>query len=223
MDDSWDDPTRPPQAYEDLGPTRHLTSNVLPLRRSQPKSVPPRIKLLIADLGLRYRPPGGSTDLEAHASALALLTLDVADLPHDRLERAINTWVRSEKWMPKASELVALCQSQQRAEFEPRAATAAKHDQATAFIDSRNAMMTSEPTARKDIEWFADANGERKLRFKRVVAPPLGLINPRDVDRLNRALRKFGAPFRYNRAAYDFDLAVGASDPTDPTNEVKHP
>lgn len=42
---------------------------------------------------------------------LALLGQDVADLPFAYLERAVGEWVRNSRFMPKASELVALCQS----------------------------------------------------------------------------------------------------------------
>lgn len=62
---------------------------------------------IIAELGLRYRPIA-ATDLEAHAEALRLLAQDVFDIPPHLLETAAKTWVRENKFMPRASDLVAL-------------------------------------------------------------------------------------------------------------------
>lgn len=77
--------------------------------RAAPKkpSVPPAIGRIIGELGLRYR-PSVSADLEAHAEAIRLLTEDVADVPPHLLEAAAKRWVRENRFMPKASELVAL-------------------------------------------------------------------------------------------------------------------
>lgn len=90
-------------AYGELGPTRASTS----CGRESPRNVPPAIKRLIGELGLRYR-PSGQADLEAHAASLALLARDLADVPPHFLERAIRDWVPRSHFMPKASELVEL-------------------------------------------------------------------------------------------------------------------
>lgn len=152
-------------AYEDLGPTQPSTSGASHSQKSQPKSVPARIKLLIADLGLRYR-PAAAADLEAHGSALALLAMDLADLPPDRLDRAIAAWVRGERWMPKASELIALCQRHQAEEIDRAADRVSPVSSVAAYCARRNAELASAPNGRRDIEWHVDGIGEPRLRFK---------------------------------------------------------
>lgn len=92
-------------AYEDLGPTQHSTSYGQQGQRKQPSA---RTGRIIAELGLRYR-PSAAADLEAHAASLALLTQDVAHMPEHQLERAAQEWARTQRFMPKASELIALC------------------------------------------------------------------------------------------------------------------
>lgn len=86
-------------AYEDIGPTRRSTF-------SEPR-VPPKIGRIIGELGLRYR-PSGQADLEAHAATLALLAKDVSDIDPDKLERAAAHWAKTERFMPRASELRSL-------------------------------------------------------------------------------------------------------------------
>jgi hypothetical protein len=86
-------------AYEDLGPTRPLTS-------SAPR-VPPKIARIVGELGLRYR-PSAQADLEAHAATLALLSRDLADVDPAKLEMAANHWARTERFMPRAAELRSL-------------------------------------------------------------------------------------------------------------------
>ena len=81
--------------------------------RAEPrkKSVPAAIGRIIGELGLRYR-PSVQADLEAHAEALRLLAEDVSDVPANLLETASKRWVRDNRFMPKASELVALARSE---------------------------------------------------------------------------------------------------------------
>jgi hypothetical protein len=55
-------------------------------------------------LGLRYR-PSVQADLEAHAASLALLARDLSDVDPVRLESAADHWARTERFMPRASEL----------------------------------------------------------------------------------------------------------------------
>ena len=103
-----DNPTfDPPTAYEDLGALPPSTSRVVvPFERPPKQRIPAKTERLIGELGLRYR-PSAQADLEEHAAALALLTRDVASVPPDLLERAINRWVRNEKFMPRAAELIS--------------------------------------------------------------------------------------------------------------------
>jgi hypothetical protein len=132
-----------PTAFEELGPTRRLTSTAQPLPRSNAKTA-----RLIAELGLRYRPTA-QADLEAHAAMLALLTRDCANFNPDDLERAIAKWVRTEKWMPKASELADTIRSLDGGRKELSAETLAAR---------RNAA----PDMRDDCRWVA-VNGQLKL------------------------------------------------------------
>jgi hypothetical protein len=62
---------------------------------------------------LRYR-PSERTEIEAHAGRLALLAADVADLPVAALRHAIQRWVVSRPYLPKASELVELAREHGR-------------------------------------------------------------------------------------------------------------
>lgn len=85
-------------------PSTYSAPRVEPKKR---KTVPPVIGRIIGELGLRYR-PALAADLEAHAEALRLLSEDVADVPPHLLEDAAKRWVRDNRFMPKASELIAL-------------------------------------------------------------------------------------------------------------------
>jgi hypothetical protein len=130
-------------AYEEIGPTQRLTFTEQPLPRSSAKTA-----RLIAELGLRYRPTA-QADLEAHAATLALLTKDLAGVNPDDLERAIHRWARTEKWMPKASELIETIQSMDVCRRELSAETLA-------------ARRNSAPDMRPDLIWVA-VNGQLKL------------------------------------------------------------
>ena len=88
--------------YEELGPTRRLTSTAQQSSRNDGKT-----RRLIAELGLRYRPTA-QADLEAHAAMLALLARDLGDVDPDHLEKAIAEHVRCSRFMPKAAELFDL-------------------------------------------------------------------------------------------------------------------
>jgi len=79
----------------------------------RPRPVPPAVGKVIGELGLRYR-PANNADLEAHAERLRLLTMDVMDVPVSLLEQAAKRWVRDNHFMPKASELLALCKDDVR-------------------------------------------------------------------------------------------------------------
>lgn len=90
-------------------PALHQPSNYTD-RDSQRSKPSATHKRLIGELGLRYR-PSAQADLEDHATALALLTMDVADIPAHLLELAIRDWVRESHFMPKASDLIALAKA----------------------------------------------------------------------------------------------------------------
>jgi len=205
MDEEDNPYRRAVRAYEAPDQILPSTSGGSPLPRSRPKNAPPRIKLLIADLGLRYR-PAAAADLEAHATAIGLLTLDVADLPPDRLDRAIAEWVRSQKWMPKASELVAICQRHQREEIEATASAASDREWQQAYCDRRNAAMRDDPKGRRDVEWRVDGPGRSSLHH--IVRRPTGIepIHPKHVEARNASLASLNAVFRYDATGRARDL-----------------
>lgn len=188
-------------AYEDLGPTRRSTCSERPEQPRKP-TVPPAIGRLIAELGLRYRPTA-ATDLAAHGEALRLLALDVADLPADRLERAITKWVRAERWMPRASDLVALCQEDQRRSFDQTYQPAAEQASADAFACIRNAGSLAN---RPNIEWHVDGAGNSTLRYKREPVSGIAPIHPDEVKKRNDTLASKGATFRYDVEGFRRDL-----------------
>jgi hypothetical protein len=131
-------------AYEDIGPTRRLTSSE--------QRVPPKIARIIGELGLRYR-PSAQADLEAHAASLALLARDVADVDPARLECAANHWARTEKFMPRASELRALV-----AKFGDRDRAAALN------VERANAELAAK--GRDDVHWVI-RDGRSAIEWKR--------------------------------------------------------
>lgn len=79
-------------------------SETLPTRNAQLPAIPARIRGLISEVGLRYR-PALSADLEAHAGTLALLARDLAHLDPADLSEAIQAHVLKCPFMPKAAEL----------------------------------------------------------------------------------------------------------------------
>lgn len=144
------------KAFAVAGQTRRLTFDDKPSPNSQPR-VPAKIKALISELGLRYRPTS-QADLEAHAGALALLCTDLADAPPHLLERAIRQHAVASPYLPKASDLVRLMQGLLN-ETRPAAQPGARIDQAS----KRNAAMDQDPNARQDIRWVYDAGGQQQL------------------------------------------------------------
>jgi len=138
---------------EDRGQTPASTCSDRPtpsLRRKPPAA----IQALVAKLGLRYR-PSAQADLEAHAGAIALLAQDLADMPADLLDRAINKHVLSSPYLPKASDLIAAARS-----FMTKPG---KRD-AYAIAAAGNALL-AKPDGRRDIHWIVE-DGEAKLDWK---------------------------------------------------------
>lgn len=146
--------------YAELGPTRPSTSSAPPPLKRQPSA---KLKRLIAELGLRYR-PSAQADMEAHAGTLALLIADLMDVPESYLEEAIRQWVLESPFMPKASDLIA---SAKRIMERPRG------DAKSVDMAARaNARLRGE--GRFDIEWFYDEHGQIALRSTRPVESLLG-------------------------------------------------
>jgi hypothetical protein len=90
-------------AYSDLGPTLPSTYSEPPMR----KSPDPRLVKIISELGLRFRPLA-TADQEAHAAQVALLVQDLEGTDTALLAEAAREWIRTEKWMPKAADLLEL-------------------------------------------------------------------------------------------------------------------
>ena len=142
-----------PTAYEEIGPTRRLTSTAPP---SPPRQKSAKTARLIGELGLRYR-PAASIDLEAHAATLALLTRDLAGEDPLALERAIERWVRTSPFMPKAAELIDLIKRDQALQDPGARLLRLQHraEEGNAALDAKG---------RRDIRWFV-RNGELVLDY----------------------------------------------------------
>lgn len=63
----------------------------------------------VTELGFRYRPLGAA-DQEAHAAQVALLAKDLGNVDPDKLARAAQEYARTERFMPKACDLLAIIQ-----------------------------------------------------------------------------------------------------------------
>jgi hypothetical protein len=87
---------------------------------------------------------------------LALLAEDVAGLPEDLLEQAIQRHVATSPYMPKAADLVKLCQSI----MDGRRPTidAGGRPYVFALCEQYNRTRT-----RDDCEWIVDGNGNLRL------------------------------------------------------------
>ena len=92
------------EAYSDIGPATQPSTSTG--RRSGPN---PRILQIVTEIGLRYRPLA-TADQEAHAATVMLLAKDLADVDPAALRMAANEWARTERFMPKAIDLLDLIQ-----------------------------------------------------------------------------------------------------------------
>lgn len=132
------------------GQTRRLTCIETPAAE-KPRRVPPAIQKLISELGLRYR-PASQADLEAHAAALALLAMDLIDIPPPLLGKAIAKHVLTSPYLPKASDLVKLAK-----EFiQPGPSIGGVGE---TLAQKGNRLMNADPNGRRDIRWFDDGTG----------------------------------------------------------------
>ena len=159
----------------------------------------------MGELKIRYQ-HGSGGDVEGFKARLGFLATDLADVPPDLLRPAVATWVRESPFLPTAADLIRIMR--ETLEARDRAATPAApppgYDEAQAFADQRNAMMVANPHGRQDIEWHVEA-GSPQLRYKRAGGDKVDRAAPADVPALNRALRKFAAPFRFTTDGYPYD------------------
>lgn len=91
------------EAYSDLGATPPSTYSAQRTR----KSPDPKIVKIISELGLRYRPLA-TADQEAHAAQVALLCKDLETVEPAALSAAAQEYARTERFMPKACDLLAI-------------------------------------------------------------------------------------------------------------------
>jgi len=139
------------KTFEVAGRTHHLTSFAPPPLRSVKPNVPPAIKRLVGELGLRYR-PAAQADLEAHAASLALLASDLHDVPPHLLEKAIAQHVLSSPYLPKASDLITIARS-----FVNREAGA--HGPVNETMAQRGNRLMPDEIAKRGLRWFDDDSG----------------------------------------------------------------
>ena len=118
--------------------------------------MPPSIRRIVLELGLRYR-PAAADRIAAHLSRLEALMADLAELPPAMLERATAQWVRDKPFLPRASELVRLTRDLASAEAGSGGAPGRRLDVAA----RRNAAIAGEPGARHDLRWIDDEHGLR--------------------------------------------------------------
>ena len=205
--------------WQDLGAATVLTCSPPPTRAR--KTIPRIIHEMIGELKVRFQ-HGCANDPEGFKARCALLAEDLADAPPLLLRLAIAQWVRESPFLPTAADLTRIMRDE--LERRDRAAAPASpppgYDWAQSFCDQRNATIVSKRSATDDRqnEWFVDGSGNPQMRSVQRAVVAQSRVDPCDVDRLNRALRKYGAPFRYNRAGYDFDLPKDGIDPTDKRN-----
>jgi hypothetical protein len=156
MDDQDYTPRTIAQVFGDRDQTPPSTWSSKPSESFKPKPSA-KVRGLIGRLGLRYHPTN-STDLNSHQAMLALLAEDVAMLPPDLLEKAIDRHVTLSPYMPKAADLIRLAREIEMssgARLQRRGGTYAED-----LAASYNAKRT-----RQDVEWFVNDAGEVKLRW----------------------------------------------------------
>jgi hypothetical protein len=133
------------EAYQELGPTSPASS--------APRMPPASILKIMGELGLRYRPLA-TADQEDHQATVLLLARDLSHVDPVKLAKAAEHWGRTERFMPKACDLIALM-----------ARSKTSHDQQE-ICDRANARMASDPDGRRDIRWVV-SHGRATLEFVR--------------------------------------------------------
>jgi len=122
------------------------------------------------ELATRYR-PNRPEELEPFQARIALLTKDLAHVNPQALKNAADEWARRERWLPKASELIALIQEgrgPRRKEIN--------------LAEKYNARLAAE--GKRGMKWIYDAGGQLKLVSTKAWEPPSrAMIPPRDSAR----------------------------------------
>lgn len=192
------------------GQTLPSTSTSKPKQNS--RQVPARIKDAVSKIGLRYRPTS-QTDLAAHTAMLALLASDLADLPPDLLDRAIEDWAVRSPYMPKAYDLVQLAKGYLDKPSKPSAAT--PNDWETK-AHAANDALGARQDGRRDIRWVATHEGI-ELQFDQSYRAPMDKfmdrldayeIDQREVDRMPERWRKIAEERGYLRRMDDGQFVI---------------
>lgn len=179
MSDEWmDNPIFQRRGSSETGQmTRYSQPSEKPTQTAQ-RRVPAGIRKMVLELGFRFR-PSAADDVKAHTAKLEIMAADLADVPEHALSLAISEWIRTEKFMPKAAELIALA----REVVKPAAISA------QAFCDQRNAGLTDK-SFETGKEWYVDGDGSPRMRWiseRRDMTG--GICTPEEAK---QAMRKYG-------------------------------
>jgi len=149
------DHSEPPtlsQAFAAVDQTQPSTWLSRQSENSKPKPSA-KTRGLIGRLGLRYH-PANAADLQSHQAMLSLLADDLATIPTDLLEKAIDAHVLQSPFMPKAADLIRLAQGFVQAPKIHRTGRSYAHDLADVYNSRRT---------RTDVEWYVSDAGEIKI------------------------------------------------------------
>lgn len=144
---------------------------------------------------------------------LALLASDLADLPPDLLDRAIEDWAVRSPYMPKAYDLVQLAKGYLDKPSKPSAAT--PNDWETK-AHAANDALGARQDGRRDIRWVATHEGI-ELQFDQSYRAPMDKfmdrldayeIDQREVDRMPERWRKIAEERGYLRRMDDGQFVI---------------
>jgi hypothetical protein len=133
------------EAYHEIGPTSQTST--------APRQPHPAILRIVAELGLRYRPLA-TADQEDHQAGVLLLARDLDGCDIGKLGQAAEQWARSQKFMPKACDLISLMSQM-----------AGVKKSAQQRCDEWNAQLLTHDHGRRDIHWVV-VGTEPKLAHK---------------------------------------------------------
>lgn len=136
-------------------------------QKPKPLNVHPLIRQAVLELATRYR-PNNPADIEPFQARIALLTKDLAHANPQALKAAADEWAQREKWLPKASELIALIKEARG----PRG-------KEVNLAEKYNARLASD--GKLGMKWIYDAGGQLKLiSTEPWQRPSREMIPPRD-------------------------------------------
>lgn len=139
----------PMEGREIAGQTLSWMHSDEPRERPKSLNVHPLIRQAVLELATRYR-PNNAAENEPFQAKVALLTKDLATVNPHALKAAADEWAQRERWLPKASELIALMK-------ESRGPNGKEIDLAARY----NARMASE--GKTGMRWIYTKSGELKL------------------------------------------------------------